>query len=788
MQVLSINNDAFIKSLVLGLALILFFRRRLSFKSFIPVFVLLTVAFFSEYLTMDKMYLYSDMKRISYPFKEFYVSQIKNFRLPLWYPYNGCGFSFIGESQAGIFYPLNLLLFSIFPVIPAFNYSIIIHFILAGIFTYAYARQMKLDGIQSALCALIFTFNGAFLTQLVHFNIMTINAWIPLIFYLIELGFSRHFFYWFIMSFVMAVQFLAGHPQTVIFSLIGAGLYFLVRLIFTYNKSIIRRMFLFTAAIIFALLLASIQILPTLELKPYSSRAAGFGRMFFDYSLHPKFFINIIYPFFYGVDNWGTYFGSWNFIGLCLYVGPVVLFLGLLTFLKREKTVYVRNLIFFCILFLILMMGEYGILYKFFYCLPFFRGFRCPYRFKYLLLFWLAISAAIGLGQFYQLLQQPQKKKTLRIYLHSALALAAILAILIWQKTIMVAMTAKLFTRWPGLLITYFNHRYTPEELGLILANIDIKAQEFLNTITARGYIYFYLAGIIIFCLLALIELHKPQGLGQSAFNKSVILIVFFDLMIFKTYYLQAPIRLPEGNKIVEKLLQDNSLFRIYDRDLLIANYNSRYKISNICQYSGLPVAKTEALLDKVRLENSHLSGVEVLDLLNVKYIISKASLDNKNLLLVETDNNLNLYKNKSMLDRCFFIKGIKEIEKNGIFAYYNKGNLNLDIKELTGKIKILSIDYTPNEIVIKTDNEVDAFLLISDLYYPGWKALIDDKQVEMKNIDQLFRAVFVRKGVSFVKFIYQPRSVKIGAYISMVSFILLSLILISGYKFKMDL
>lgn len=67
--------------------------------------------------------------------------------LPLWNPYIYSGSPFVGGIQSALFYPLNLI-FLLFPINVAINYSIILHVFLSGVFTYLYMKYLRFSGAE----------------------------------------------------------------------------------------------------------------------------------------------------------------------------------------------------------------------------------------------------------------------------------------------------------------------------------------------------------------------------------------------------------------------------------------------------------------------------------------------------------------------------------------------------------------------------------------------------------------------------------------------------------------
>ena len=84
-------------------------------------------------------------------------------------------------------------------------------------------------------------------------------------------------------------------------------------------------------------------------------------------------------------------------------------------------------------------------------------------------------------------------------------------------------------------------------------------------------------------------------------------------------------------------------------------------------------------------------------------------------------------------------------------------------------KIKISK--YAQGEIVLRTNSQEDGFLMLSEIYAPGWKVYVDGKKGKIYRANYVFRAVPMEKGHHEVKFIFAPTSFKIGAFITLLSF-----------------
>jgi uncharacterized membrane protein YfhO len=56
---------------------------------------------------------------------------------------------------------------------------------------------------------------------------------------------------------------------------------------------------------------------------------------------------------------------------------------------------------------------------------------------------------------------------------------------------------------------------------------------------------------------------------------------------------------------------------------------------------------------------------------------------------------------------------------------------------------------------------------VLSDVYYPGWKAFADGTEVPILRANHAFRAVRLGEGRHDVRFVYAPRSFAVGWRVS---------------------
>ncbi len=84
---------------------------------------------------------------------------------------------------------------------------------------------------------------------------------------------------------------------------------------------------------------------------------------------------------------------------------------------------------------------------------------------------------------------------------------------------------------------------------------------------------------------------------------------------------------------------------------------------------------------------------------------------------------------------------------------------------EGVGSCRILH--YRPDNITIKVDAKHDAFLLLNDIYYPGWKCYVDGRPQEILRANYLLRTVKITKGHHDIRFVFRPFSVTLGVIVT---------------------
>jgi hypothetical protein len=83
--------------------------------------------------------------------------------------------------------------------------------------------------------------------------------------------------------------------------------------------------------------------------------------------------------------------------------------------------------------------------------------------------------------------------------------------------------------------------------------------------------------------------------------------------------------------------------------------------------------------------------------------------------------------------------------------------------------------EYTPDRVVVQTQANRPAMLVLADNYYPGWRATIGGAAVPILRANHTFRGVTVPAGTHNVVFEFVPTSLRTGFAIYVATLLLLA-------------
>jgi len=766
-----------------------------------------TALFFWDALLMRGTFFVQDVMMQNYPFRDFFARALKELELPLWHPGINFGFPLFAEGQAGALYPLNLLLGLLFPTHVGLNLSVIVHTWLAAAGTYGFTRLLGCRRSAATTAGLTYAFSGFLIVRMMSQNYQVVAAWLPFLFLLIEQALKgRRPWTWFgMMAGVVGVQFLAGHPQATLYGLVAASLYGFVRKVSSGDGR--SNLIAIVAVPVIGAGLAAVQLLPTWELVQLSGRGDGLAwETFVSMSMPPERLITLLVPNFYGNSAIGTYWAQEHgfFIQLCPYIGilPLLLCFSAARHRRDVPTVFFVTL---SALALLLSLGKYTTLYSLVYQLPGLSFFRIPTRF----LLWWALGGAVlaGLGLDRMLASRTADSSPSRGWTGAWGFVVATLAVtMLW-------LNRQAFSAAAGEWLTQFQ-----PVAATVLARYGLDVAWDLVRLVGMASI-----GLIVFSRLW-------RGRSRS-WGWVVAGLVFIDLYSFGAAFnplLPAEVysNVPASARVILDRTQSAHSssnpgstsgvpsmagFRVAS---LISESTSSYDwhagwALDPSSYAGYPetlkmysgslygLANTLPGWSPLHLRSQwqFISGhPKLFPVANTRFRIHHNKAKDNSLQLIH-DGIVKVYEDPAFLPRTYIAgadtvisqaAGRVRFMRTDEFAPNTQAVLSnrpwgRDYPSLPpaagGDLHQSQITlYQPEEVHVDLGSHNGGVLVLSDTYYPGWRAWVDGREVPIAEANHVFRAVPVRAGDHEVIFRFESTSFRAGIWVSLVSALLVVL------------
>ncbi len=285
---------------------------------------------------------HSDQYIAGYAFRELGAAHLRSgLGFPQWNPYLFGGMPYVAAMHGDIFYP-TFLLRMIMPTDAAMTWEFILHLFLAGCCTYGFLRASRLSFFPSLLGGLAYMLSGgiAGYASPGHDGKLFVSALLPLALWMLVRGLrdGRHWA-WGALALVIGLAVLSPHPQLLQYMLLVSGGFALYLAFGAADDAsgtktaklprdvAMKRLGFALGAVVIGLLIGAVQFLPVKEYVPYSPRAGGRGYEFATtYSFPIEELLNAYLPQFSGIlDRY------WGRNGIHLhsdYVGVIVLMLA----------------------------------------------------------------------------------------------------------------------------------------------------------------------------------------------------------------------------------------------------------------------------------------------------------------------------------------------------------------------------------------------------------------------------------------------------------------------------
>jgi hypothetical protein len=727
--------------------------------------------------------------------------------LPYWTPLILSGMPLAANQLAMLAYPPAwLFLFS--PLVPVFNGLFIFHFLLGGFGIYLLLRErFKLSATAALLGGLTFALNGKWLAHAAggHVSLVGAIAWMPWTVLGIQMllearrrgdeepGRSLHGFCdsllpgcgWAILIAVSLAMQMVTHTLPAIYSvyLLAAVVIWHVvneRMsesanqlkasidISRFIRSLMQWFIRLCPILILAGLLGAAQVWPLLELAQFSNRSLSLSEAS-AFALSPvQLLVGLLLP--------SAKAGHEHII----YAGLIPLLLAPLGLTRKNRWTWFYGLLFlFAVLF---ALGPNNPLHSlFYYIMPGFRWVRTPARIFFVGALALAVLAGIGADRLRQQQWSPSAKK--------------------WLARLTVALAPLALLVGLGLAFGFTPPSPSPSNGG------DMGGVQR----SALALAIFIPAGLILILLRAQHYLAPPLTLTLLGF------LLFFDLTWFDASMLRfVPLEeaLSPGRGPAEYLAQKPGHFRVYSpsyslplqtaaaANLSLADGVEPVHLAVYDQFmaraGGYHDASFSVTIPKFGagpLETSLKDvtpDLKLLGLLNVAYLVSAFPMDGPGLILeTKVDQNF-IYRNELALPRAWVaheavpaeedwlgqltaqpdLENVVIVESTAKNSQYPNGHKQSTANTLMGTSSQESTTeitaYSSDRIEVETDITAPGWLVLSEIWYPGWQATVNGMTQPLEKVNGLLRGLYLSQpGAYHIILTYQPRSVFWGQRIS---------------------
>jgi hypothetical protein len=791
-------------------------------RALLPPLALAVLPFllFAPVTSMWQVFSALDVQAYFYPYHVLPARMLAEGHLPLWNPYVFSGIPLLGDGQTALFYPPNWLFF-LLPGETALNLVVLIQFSIAGVGMFAFARTLGLWLVPACVAALAYMFCGCITGRVVHLSIMSGAALVPVIFACVTRLLTSDGTHWrpwcAATSVALALQAVAGHPQIPIYTAVGVALYTLVRVVEFRSgtggwRFVSRPVLMIAASYVLGYSLAAIQLVPWIELARLSTRAAGTTYAFvFGTSTTGAEWLLFLFPYLLGAHA-SSMFATGSLTGAeavrvwehSAYIGILPLALAAagvghlaeLTVQSRRVgqphgdetpgSARLRHRWFSLVaLGLLLLVGlliaagwhtPFG---RLLYVLPVLGKLRAVERALVLAAFALATLSGFGLQS---ILERPAVRRRL---LAPALLIVAI----------------------PFVVLLYAQFRGAAPLFG-------IPGRDLTRLSLPLPHTYVPLALAAASALVLGWWIRTPAGPSTLAIALALVLL---DLGLYTTSFTAtAPRRVYRVRpEVLSAWRSDRSLFRKAtvargDTDVrsaqhtLAMSWGMVHGVEDVNGFNSLqPRRYTDYVfgpnVDDVsygRLRDERLFRADnpVLSSLNVRYLIVAAAdppLLAPHLRPIFEGGRARVYENTLAYPRAYFADRVRrEPDPRRILKRVTAPGFDGRREALVegpaapllppprGAAAADASRRAPNGLTIATTTPDARFLVVSEMYLPGWRAYVDGVETAIYRTNYLFRGVAVPAGQHTVTFVYRPVSVMIGMGISGVAVLVVGVLL----------
>ena len=702
------------------------------------------------------------------------------------------GYPIAADPQALTWYPV-LHLFRLLGL--DWNGFLISAYVVASATCFLLVRRLTGSNLAGVFSGFVYGFSGVMLGHIGHFNQIHSAAWVPLALYGLQLtreGLHRPGAL--VSAFAFAMMWLAGHPQVPVYTaylcvaLIAAGL-FIDR---PPRAVALARLRWSAFGMIVGLGIAAISILPMVELGELSRRSQSNWEVYISKALPPWQLLAIALPFAFG-GAWSDgslpvpYFGLGGPAENTGYVGllPLALALAAPFVLSTHR----RDARLWCVLTLIavlLCLGAVTPVGTLFYYAPGYASFRVPARHLFVVSLCLAVVSGLAFGE---LTRRREGWGAIAGAVVVALALAAVaLGVLAWTTPdVRALMTGSdVYARWA---LTW------PLTLAAALTACALAARVFA---TRAGALLVFAGLLVGMQVIDLAMLHYRMP-GQRFEYADIIR--------------EEAIPHPRMAELRAELHSTG------ERVLATDGSKNQFLLPNLTRPWEVPAASgtgslgIERYLDVLGMGGPGDVYPETLsaphrglDLFSIRYALVRqgtpladdllqdrdrwSAVEDLNYYENDPDTYYTLFRNARALPRAWCVPTIARVTPPEALAAIRIGHLPDGRGEFDpARVALVEPDTLPDwqgsgaaatapEVLAQVDRQhrylvgADApcVLVLSEVYYPWWRASVDDEDVEIARVNHTMIGIPVPPGSHVVRLWLEPRSIWWGGGVTLLS------------------
>ena len=686
---------------------------------------------------------------------------VRDGRLPLWDPNIGAGRPLLAAQLSAPLYPLTWLSFAL-PFWLSVAWIAAFRILLAGAGTWLLCRRLGLSPAAAAVGAVAFGF-GSPLLLAVEAPTANIYALLPWLLLLVDRVMEhRRSGDAALLGVVFGLTLLGGHPESAFVTGAAVAAYALYRI--ASQRAVRQVSGKMAIAVGVALGVGAVSVIPFLELLRHSGDL---------YRGSPRLPARLFTESLFFPDRWGRpdkvefAVSASAYAGRGVYFGSPALLLAIAGLSVRRS----RDQLFFLALVVVsfLLLADLPLATAVVKHTPLLKTMRTDY-FLWPATFGCAMLAAFGAHRV-QTASAEQRKRMI----------------------VVVALAALLPLAWALLRHGHLG------KLGAALAQQPVMGADAASAAVTELAAYIRWAGIALITLVVLIAGARLRRPGLTVAVLACVLLL--DLgSLGHGYHPQISKAIadpPTPNAI--RYLQgthDHQRF-VAELGALGPNLSDRYGIYDmdafsppvIQRYGSLyePLGQLVVNLGRTRVDIGTPVGRSLMDMFATRYVIgtTQPTTAESGLSGAYSSDGQRVLLNPTALPRAWVAYGWRtaagrEPARDAVIGS------SADQLENTPVIEGVPVGgsrtpATPAAVTLDGDTrvmlDVDAarpgFVVLTDTYYPGWKASVDGHAADIKPANVAFRAVRVPAGKHVVSFRYRPLSFLIGGAISAIALLI---------------